>query len=380
MIKRETFFDFSQVSSIFLFGPRGTGKTSWLKAHFGDCLYFDLLHGEVYGEFLANPSILESRIPSDYDGWIIIDEIQKVPALLNEVHRLIEGRGCQFILTGSSSRSLRRSGVNLLAGRALIYHMHPFVISELGDEFSLEGALTYGLLPKAFSLKTPARYLNSYIQTYLKEEVQEEALVRNVPLFTRFLANASFSQGEVLNYTAIGRDVGSSRQTIMNFFDILDDLLISVRIPVFTKRAKREVISAPKFYYFDTGVYRALRPKGPLDTTEEIDGAALETLFLQHIRAYNDYLNWQYEIFYWRTRSNEEVDFVLYGERGLHAFEIKRKSSLSSKDFSGLTLFKKDYDIAKCYMVYGGTRAYYHNDIQVIPFESALKQLKELLK
>ena len=369
----------SEKQSVFIFGPRGTGKTSWLKAHYKDALYFDLLYSETYTEFLGNPSLLESRIPSQFNNWVIIDEIQKVPALLNEVHRLIEAKKIKFILTGSSARALRKKGVNLLAGRALTSHMHPLLAEEIGDEFCLDKALSRGLLPMAYQADNYKHYLSSYVETYLKEEVLQEALTRNINLFARFLAAASFSQGGVLSYTDISREIGTSRQTVTNFFDILEDLLISVRLPVFSKRAKRELIVQSKFYYFDAGVYLALRPKGPLDSTDELHGAALETLFLQHIRAINDYYRLGYDIFYWRTRSQLEVDFILYGEKGLLAFEIKNSSRLTIKDFKGLKTFKEDYPMTSCFMVYMGTRDYFENDIRVIPMKKALFELQSLL-
>jgi predicted AAA+ superfamily ATPase len=379
MFKRLLSINSAMRESAFIFGPRGTGKTHWLKSHFPDHLYFDLLHSEAYTEFFSNPSLLKNRIPSAYSGWVIIDEIQRVPELLNEVHRLIEHEGLRFILTGSSARALRKKGVNLLAGRALTYHMHPLTIQELQEQFSLPQSLLYGTLPSVYSSQDPIHYLQSYVQTYLREEVQQEALTRNIALFTRFLTVASFSQGQEINYTNIAREVGVSRQTVANYFDILDDLLIATRLPVFTQHAKRMLVVQNKFYYFDAGVYRTLRPKGPLDSPEELSGAGLETLFLQHIRALNDYFRWNYGIYYWRTQEQQEVDFVLYGDHGLHAFEVKHKSYLHAKDFQHLMLFKKDYPIAKTYLLYGGTRTYYEQDILVLPFQEGLQNLEKYL-
>ena len=365
--------------SVFIFGPRGTGKTSWLKTNFKDALYFDLLSSTTFTEFLGAPELLESRIPSHYTGWVILDEIQRVPVLLNEVHRLIEERKIKFILTGSSARTLRRKGVNLLAGRALTCHMHPLIAEEIGQDFDLEKALIRGLLPMAYPAKHFKHYLNSYVETYLKEEVLQEALTRNITLFARFLVNASFSQGSELSYTTIAREIGTTRQTISNFFDILDDLLISIRLPVFSKRAKRDLIAQQKFYYFDTGVYLSLRPQGPLDNASEQRGPALETLFLQHVRAINDYDFLGYELFYWRTRSQLEVDFVLYGEKGLLAFEIKHTTRLTSQDFKGLKTFKQDYPMTCCFMVYRGDREYFEQDIHVTSMQSILFKLRSLL-
>ncbi len=369
----------NQKQSAFIFGPRGTGKTSFLKTTYRDAIYFDLLHSQTYTEFLGNPSLLESRIPSHYHDWVIIDKIQKIPSLLNEVHRLIEKRRIRFILTGSSARSLRKKGVNLLAGRALTNHMHTLLASEIGEEFDLPRALTTGLLPMAYQSMHPQEYLSAYVDTYLKEEVLQEALTRNIQLFARFLATASFSQGNVLNYTEIAREIGTTRQTVTHFFNILEDLLIAVQLPVFSKRAKREVIAQNKFYYFDAGIYLTLRPKGPLDSPEELRGPALETLFLQHLSALNDYLHLNYEISFWRTRSQLEVDFILYGERGLFAFEIKSSARLISKDFKGLKTFKADYPMAKCYLIYQGDARYYDEDIQILPARQALFELSAIL-
>ena len=379
MYPRKIYFDQVSGHSIFLFGPRGTGKTSWLKGNFPRALFFDLLNSEIYTEFIANPALLESRIPDGFDDWIIIDEVQRIPMLLNEVHRLIESKKYKFILTGSSARSLRKKGVNLLAGRALTYYMHPLIIDEIGNDFDLQCALQMGMLPKVFHNNRARHYLSSYVQTYLKEEVQQEALTRNIGLFSRFLQTASFSQGEEINYTSIAREIGATRQTVSNFFDILEDLLLSVQLTVFNKRAKRALTTKNKFYYFDVGVYQTIRPKGPLDSADGVKGAALETLFLQHIRAINHYKHLNYEIFYWRTRAQMEVDFILYGENGLYAFEVKNKRTLQQKDFKGLKLFYKDYPVAKCYVIYTGARAYYENNITVLPIQSALEKLEGIL-
>lgn len=298
---------------------------------------------------------------------------------MNEVHRLIEQRKLRFILTGSSARKLRQKGVNLLAGRALTYHMHPLTTQELSNDFNLQRALQFGNLPAVIKHANPKKYLSSYVKTYLREEVLQEGLVRNIALFTRFLETASFSQGQVINYTEIAREVGSKRHTISNFFEILEDLLIGYSLPVFAKRAKRDLIAHAKFYYFDAGVYRSVRPLGPLDSGADIDGPALETLFLQEARALNDYFDLGYEFYYWHTRTQTEVDFVLYGEHGLHAFEIKRKSQITSKDLKGLQLFVKDYPMATLHLWYGGTQTYQDNNIYITPFSDGLKKLLSIL-
>jgi len=365
--------------SVFLFGPRGTGKTRWIKTHLQNILYLDLLYTETYIDLLANPSRLEKMIPRGFKNWIVIDEVQKIPELLNEVHRLIETYHYKFILTGSSARSLKRKGVNLLAGRALRYTMHPLTFAEIGKDFSLSKALEHGLLPKAVTASDPHHYLESYITTYLREEVLQEGLARSIGEFARFLETASFSQGSVINYAEIAREASIERKTVSNYFDILEDLLISFRLYPFTKRAKRRLIQSPKFYYFDTGVFKTLRPMGVLDSPEEAEGPGLETLFLQHLRAYNDYFRLGYKIYYWRTSNQVEVDCVLYGKKGLLAFEVKRKSNISHSDFSGLKAFMKDYPIAKCYLIYGGNTQEHEGDIDIIPIDKMWELLREIL-
>lgn len=367
-------------SSIFLFGPRGTGKTLWLKTHLPNSLYLDLLDFSTYNTLSANPSRLENLIPKAFSDWVVLDEVQRIPELLNEVHRLIEGRGVKFVLTGSSARSLRRRGVNLLAGRALTYHMHPLIAQELGPDFDINHALTYGLLPATFGHADPKKYLESYVQTYLREEVQQEGLTRNIGTFSRFLETASFSQANLLNFSEIARELSMNRLVVADYFQILEDLLLAKRIDVFTHRAKRKMVAHQKFYFFDTGVYRILRPMGPLDTKEEADGAALETLFFQSLAAVNDYYDLGYKIYFWRTSSGSEVDFVMYGPKGMYAFEIKRSAQITNKAFVGLKAFAADYPEAKLFLLYFGKNKEYHSDITVLPFEDAIKNLSQLIE
>jgi predicted AAA+ superfamily ATPase len=366
-------------SSIFLFGPRGTGKTSYLKEYLKDFLYFDLLDFSIYGVLRADPSRLENLIEPHYKGWIVIDEVQRIPELLNEVHRLIEHKKFKFVLTGSSARSLRKVGTNLLAGRALTYKMHPLIIQEIGKEFSLEHVIKYGLLPSVINHPDPKKYLESYVQTYIREEVVQEGLTRNIGAFARFLEVASFFQGQVLNVSEIARELSVNRLVVANYFDILDDLLLSSRITAFAQRAKRKVIAHHKFYFFDVGVYRTLCPMGPLDSQEKAEGAALETLFLQSLSAVNDYYELGYKIHFWRTQAGEEVDFVIYGPRGFHAFELKRSATITSKSLKGLKTFGQDYPEAKLHILFLGKQKEYHGNITAIPLVEALKELPELI-
>jgi uncharacterized protein len=283
------------------------------------------------------------------------------------------------VLTGSSARKLRRGGANLLASRALTYHMHPLVVNEIGEHVDFAKVLSYGLLPSAYLETNAKAFLESYVVTYLKQEVMEEGLVRNVGMFSRFMEVASFSQGSQLNLSSIAREVGVSKKIVENYFEILDDLLIATQLRCFSKRAKRELVQHPKFYYFDLGVFRQLRPKGPLDVKEEIGGAAVETLFLQHFRAIIDYHQLDLSIYFWRTKAGAEVDFVLCGEQVLYAFEIKSGTYIDKKSFSGLRLFKQDYPMAQCFLIYTGDRHEKHDEIVAIPMKKAIFSLLNLL-
>jgi predicted AAA+ superfamily ATPase len=365
--------------SFFLFGPRGTGKSVWVHEQFPDALYVDLLDSEVYNDLLASPRRLENKIPPGHSGWVVIDEVQKVPEILDEVHRLIEGRRLKFALTGSSARKLKRRGVNLLAGRALTLSMHPLTCGELGKDFDLKHSLRFGQLPSAYVEKDPQGYLESYVKTYLREEVQQEGLVRNLGAFARFLETASFSQGGLLNVSQVASDSKVDRKVVESYFAILEDLLLAARLPPFTRRAKRRLAAHPKFYFFDAGVFQTLRPRGPLDAAEEIAGAAVETLVFQELRALNDYLRLGYRLHYWRTATGHEVDFVLYGERGLVAIEVKRGSRLRGDDFKSLSLFLADYPMAKCWLVHGGTRREHEGGIQACPVGEFLRELPRVL-
>jgi uncharacterized protein len=366
--------------SFFLFGPRGTGKTTWVKFNFPKSIYLDLLESELFNDLLAIPQRLENLIPKDFRDWIIIDEIQKIPELLNEVHRLIEKYKYKFILTGSSARKIIRSKEhNLLAGRALTYFLHSLTAVELGKDFNLKHSLRFGCLPCVYTENNPKDYLESYVKTYLEEEIKQEGLTRNLSAFSRFLETASFSQGALLNISEIARESAVERKVAENYFNILQDLLIAYRLPVFTKRAKRRIVSHPKFYFFDVGIYRTIRPMGPLDTPEEAEGASCETLLLQQMIALNAALGLGYNIYYWRTSNNIEVDFILYGDKGIKAFEIKRGKRISKDMLKGLKAFTKDYPMAKAYFIYGGERYMRKGNIEILPMSDIFQKLPAIL-
>ena len=365
--------------SYFLLGPRGTGKTSFVRSLYKKSLYFDLLESSLYQSLLAEPQRLAHKIPSQYKGWVVIDEIQKIPALLDEVHRLIETRGLRFVLTGSSARKLKAGKANLLAGRALACTMRPLTVEELGRHFDLKKSLDFGHLPQIFSSEDPKKFLESYITVYLKEEIQQESLTRNLPAFSRFLESASFSQSAPLNISNIARDCHVPRKVVENYFTILRDTLLSYELPIFSKRAKRSLIQKTKFYFFDVGVFKTLRQQGVLDADSELNGIALETLILQEITAQKEIKNWEYNIFYWRTQKHLEVDFILYGKRGFKAIEVKCSKRLRKEDFKGLLEFKKDYPKSELFLIYTGEFQYVENDVQVINAQEFLKNLSQFI-
>ncbi|MBN1621876.1 MAG: ATP-binding protein [Endomicrobiales bacterium] len=364
-------------SSFFLFGPRGTGKSTWLKKQVKNAIWVDLLEPDTVRQYSAKPERLSELVQGNpQKQTVIIDEIQKVPELLSVVHSLIEkNKKLFFILTGSSSRKLKRTGTDLLAGRVIKQSLHPFMASEMGNRFDLAKALQQGMVPLVISSQEPEKVLKSYVALYIREEVQMEGLVRNIGNFSRFLEAVSFSHGSVLNISNVARDCEVERKVVEGYISILEDLLLSYRIPIFTKRAKRATVSHPKFFYFDTGVFRSLRPTGPLDRPQEIDGAALEGLIAQHIAAWNSYRGDKNKLYYWRTRSGTEVDFILYGPEVFWAIEVKNTGRVRDEDLYALKSFKEEYPECKTFFIYRGKERLKKQDILCIPCEDFLKQL-----
>ena len=376
----ETITRFSRIEpqSFFLLGPRGTGKSTFVRVNFPDALYIDLLQPDLYRSLLARPERLREMVHGNPGAsTIVLDEIQKVPQLLDVVHALMEeDRRRRFVLTGSSPRKLKREGADMLAGRALLKRMHPFVAGELGKAFSLPGALRHGMIPVVVGSPDPEATLQSYVDLYLREEIQAEGLTRNIGNFTRFLEAASFSHGSQLTVSNISRECGVERKTVEGYLSILEDLLLTFRVPVFTRKAKRATVSHPKFYFFDTGLYNALRPKGPLDRPEEIGGATLEGLVAQHLLAWIDHRRPDVALNYWRTRSGNEVDFVLYGKNIFRAIEVKNAATVHSADLRGLKTFGEDYPQAERLLLYRGKERLLIDGIRVVPCREFLLELK----
>jgi predicted AAA+ superfamily ATPase len=363
--------------SYFLFGPRGTGKTTWLKAKYPNALWIDLLNLDVLRFYLAAPERLREVVQALPDhSVIIIDEVQKIPDILSEVHWLIEQkRGLQFILTGSSARKLKRAGVDLLAGRALLKHMSPFFAAELGARFDLKRALEIGMVPLIALSESPEEVLQTYAGIYLKEEVYAESLVRKIEDFARFLEVISFSHANQINLSNISRECEVSRKTVESYLQILQDLLLAFILPIFSHRAQRALVDHPKLYIFDAGVFRSLRPQSLKDQSSEIQGAALEGLVAQHIKAWIHNQIGNYQMSFWRTRSGLEVDFVVLGPQGFWAIEVKNSTKIHPQDLRSLLEFKKDYPECKPLFLYRGTHRMVQQDILCIPCEEFLLQV-----
>lgn len=361
----------------FIFGPRGTGKSTWIAQNLPNAYVINLLDDEVYRTFAARPEHIKAIVAANSNiKQYVIDEVQKVPKILDSIHELIESyKTHQFILTGSSARKLRRQGVNLLGGRALLTHFHPFMAAEVGEQFDLNTALQEGLIPLIFTAPEPNKKIAAYISLYLKEEVQAESLVREIGAFARFLETISFSHGSVLNLNNIARECHISRKIVENYISILEDLLLAYQLPVFTKRAKREYAVHPKFYLFDAGVYYHLRPKGPLDNVSEINGIALEGLVLQHLKAWMDYSTEKIDCCFWRTRGGAEVDFIIYGDNHFYAIEVKNSANIYSVDLRSLKTFCNDYPEATPLVLYRGTEKVMIDNILCCPVNFFLQQL-----
>ena len=362
--------------SCFLLGPRGTGKSTWLRHRLPDALYLDLLDPALHRSLSARPERLRELLAgSPGKGTVVIDEIQRVPELLTVIHAVLEGPSPpRFVLTGSSARKLRRGGVDLLGGRAVHRTMHPFMAAELPG-FDLDRTLRIGLLPLVMGAPDPSDVLDAYASLYLNQEVRAEGLTRNISGFTRFLEAVSFSHGAQLNVAAVARECEVERKVVAGYVGILEDLLLAFRLPVFRRRAKRATVVHEKIYLFDAGVFRSLRPKGPLDRPEEMDGQALEGLVAQHLRAWASYSRHDADLHFWRTRAGTEVDFVVYGESGLQAFEVKNARKVHSADLRSLRAFRDDYPEAETAVLYRGSERSRVGDIWCLPVHDFLRRI-----
>lgn len=341
MLKRIFQINKELEGSIFLFGARQTGKTTILRQQFPDSIYIDLLNTTVKERFRRRPEILYELLIDKKDGTlVIIDEIPEVPELLNEVHRLIVERNLIFILCGSSARKLKRKGHNTLGGRALPIYLYPFVSVEIPD-FDIDRAVSFGMIPSHYLAKNPYRMLSGYIDIYLKEEIKEEALVRNLDAFQRFLEIAALTDGEIINNNNIAQECGVHATTVNSYFDILEDTLIGYRIPAYTKVMKRRLVQAPRFYYFDVGIANYLLHRKELSRGTADYGHAFEHLIVQEVYAYLHYNHCEEQLSYWRTYTGIEVDLIIGDARV--AIEVKSVEEVHPRHLKKLKIFADEH-------------------------------------
>lgn len=362
-----------QRKSHFLFGPRGVGKTFLLRETLREAVVIDLLRDEVFSRLIRNPSMLSEMIPKDDSQIVVIDEIQKIPALLDEVHKIIEEQRITFLLTGSSARKLRRGGANLLGGRAWEMNLFPLTSHELGESFDLYRYLSYGGLPHVLLSQYPDDELRHYIKLYLREEIQAEGLTRRFDHFVRFLDFAALTSGDELNYESLGSDSGVPARTVASYYEVLEDTLIGFRVPPFQGSRKRKAIKRSKFYLFDVGVTGALTRRGVLQEQSELLGKAIEHLIAMELRAYLSYTSSDLPLAFWRTETQHEVDFIIGEDL---AVEVKATQRVSDSHLKGLRTLGQEKIVAKRILVSRDpVRRVTSDNIEVIPIREFLREL-----
>jgi len=355
--------------SHFLFGPRQTGKTSLIRHTLEGVRVYDLLDSSVYLALSRNPGRIAEEI-APRDRIVVIDEIQRIPELLNEVHRLIETRGIRFLLTGSSARKLRRGGVNLLGGRARTRHLHPLTSKELGTRFDLLRAVKCGLLPSIYFSDDPRADLQAYAGSYLQQEIVAEGATRNIPAFSRFLRTAAFCNATIVNFTKVANDAQVARTTVYEYFEILKDTLILHEIPAWRKSKKRKPLASSKYYFFDIGVLAALQERDFRPGTPEF-GEAFESYLLHELISYRDYQSSE-SLSYWRSTSGFEVDFII----GDHtAIEVKAKQNLSSSELKSLQAIAEEKKLKRYLCVSLEPRIRKIGKVVVLPYQEFLDSL-----
>ncbi|MEB2346458.1 MAG: DUF4143 domain-containing protein [Deltaproteobacteria bacterium] len=379
MFKRSLTLPEPGVETFFLWGPRQTGKSTLLRERYGQGRWVELLKAEEFRRYLARPERLRQELEAEPPGpreQIVIDEIQKLPALLDEVHWLIENRGLHFALCGSSARKVRRGAANLLGGRAIRYELHGLTASELGRDFDLDRLLNHGYLPRIYEASRPARMLDAYIADYLKEEVAAEGLVRNLPTFSDFLDVAALSDGELVNFSNIARECGVSSHTTRSHFEILEDTLLGRWLPAYRKRPKRRVIGAPKFYFVDVGVVNRLARRGELRAGSELYGKAFENWVFHELSAFVSYRGeGGRQLSYWRLASGIEVDFIV-GDMQV-AIEAKSSERITRDHLQGLRSLAEDHPrVGRRIVVCREPRARTTDDgIEILPVATFVRRL-----
>ena len=364
--------------SIFLFGPRGTGKSTWINNRFPNAVSYDLLDTGEALRLSKQPQALHRELAALPEGsWAVIDEVQKVPQLLDEVHRLMESRRLRFVLSGSSARKLRRGGTNLLAGRAVTKSMMPLVSAEMGFDLDMARILPFGTLPMAVTEADPKEYLRTYAETYLMQEVQAEALTRNLGAFARFLEVAARQNAQLTNASGIARDVGINRRTVQSHFEILMDTLLGHWLPPWRLKSANKQVRQSKFYFFDSGVARALTGRLPYPPTDQELGPLTETFVLNELRAYLAYSALDYKLHFWRSYDGAEVDVLCETATGFVAIEVKASLRWEKRFNRGLHRVREELgkDRTTCYGAYLGERQALWDDIRILPMMTFLKSL-----
>ncbi len=368
--------------SFFLFGPRMTGKSTWLKMAFPKALHIDLLEEANFQRYLSQPSRIRSEIDAfrskNPKGWVILDEIQRNPALLNEVHRAIEETQLKFALSGSSARKLKRGGANLLAGRAFELRMFPLTAHEWGADFRLDHVLRWGALPAVIQEENTQKkqILRAYVSTYLREEIQAEGFVRNLPSFSRFLQLAAETIGQETAYSAMSRETTVASKTIREYYQILEDTLLGFLLLPWQSRVQKQLAGSPKFYFFDCGVTNALRESLSDPPTGAEKGALFEQWVIQEVRALLSYQNFEGSVAYWKARGGNEVDLIIArGRKPLLAVEIKSTTNPSSRDFAGLRSFAEEYPKVPKVLVTSQPRASLHDKVEALPYLEFFERL-----
>lgn len=373
MFVRKQVLEGSGNESLFLWGARQTGKSTLLKSLFPNALWFDLLLSDTFLRYQSEPQqFRQAVLASGNTVPVVVDEIQKIPALLDEIHWLIVNHSVRFILSGSSPRKIIRAGNNLLGGRALRYELYPLIHAEIPD-FELLRALNNGLLPRHYLSENPKKLIEAYIGNYLKDEILAEAKIRNINAFTQFLEAAAFSNGEIVNYSNIATECGVSHNTVKEYFQILEDTLLGRFLPSFQKKPKRRVILAPKFYYYDLGIVNKLLKRGRIEAKSESFGHAFEHFIYQELHAHSKYSEKDYMISYWRTTSQFEVDFIL-GDHEV-AIEVKGTDNVQPRHLKGLKSFSEEYSVKKLIVVSDDPLERKAGDISIVPWKIFLERL-----
>jgi len=385
MFKRE--LSPTQSKSYFLFGPRQTGKSTYVKSLLASKdLYINLLPQRDFLHYAKSPGKMREQILAHLDRYenplCVIDEIQKIPALLDEVHELIESKGIRFILTGSSARKLRRGGANLLAGRAYTYHLFPLTFTEAGDLFNLDKALRTGMLPVLWNSdsENPEEFLTSYAETYLKEEVAAEGLVRDIGPFAHFLDIVAANDGETVNFNNIARECSVSVKTAQQYFQILEDTFLAFRLSAWTRSGRRRLISHPRYYLFDTGVTNALAHTLTRQLNPSVYGRRFEQFVICQLMAQVEYRRLDYQFYYWRTHHGAEVDVLIcQGNRIICALEIKSSQHISTENLRGLKSFEDDNPGVPAYVLGHKQKRRRLNKIVLMNWDDfILEELKEI--